>query len=344
MFKGLLAEQGTAQGVPLDLILPMEKVVKTHFQMQKKKVVLLSGPTGCGKTALSLLLCQSLGGEVVSADSMQVYRGMDIGTAKASPQERAQAPHHLIDIRDVKNPFNVVDFYCEARHAFEQIFSRGKVPIVVGGAGFYLRTLLYGPPLGPPSIESLRHELMEEMQRLGPEALYERLFAKDPAYAATITKHDRHKIVRALEIITLTGGKVSDLQWRRASSGALDYDFRCWFLTRPREVLYRRLEERCEQMLQAGLVEEVIRLEKEGLRENLAATQAIGYRQTLEYLATQKTEDDYKAYIEKFKIASRHYAKRQVTWFRREPLFRWLDIEMVGEDGALEQVVHDYLS
>lgn len=155
-----------------------------------------------------------LKGEIVSADSIQVYKGMDIGTAKVSAEDQARIPHHLIDIRQLHDTFNIVDFYYEARQSCESILARGKVPIVVGGSGFYFRALLYGPPGGPPPMPDLRMVLEEEMEHLGSEALYERLKEYDPVYAATITPHDRQKIVRALEIVTLTGEKVSKLQWK----------------------------------------------------------------------------------------------------------------------------------
>ncbi len=156
-------------------------------------------------------LAQAIDGEIISADSMQVYKGMDIGTAKALPEERLLVPHHLIDIRQIHESFNVVDFYYEARQACQQIFDRGNVPIVVGGSGFYLHTLLYGPPSGPPSVPELRLSLEEEMERLGSEILFERLHQLDPQYAKTITKNDKQKIVRALEIMALTNKKVSKL-------------------------------------------------------------------------------------------------------------------------------------
>lgn len=283
------------------------------------------------------------GGEIISADSMQVYRGMDIGTAKATKEERLRVPHHLIDIRDVKDNFNVVDFYYEARHCCQTVLGHENIPLIVGGSGFYLHSLLFGPPSGPPSVPELRKSLEEESERLGSEVLYERLQQLDPQYAATITKHDKQKIVRALEIITLTGKKVSKLSWKGRRKPQ-NYDFRCWFLHRPRELLYGRIEKRCDQMISDGFLEEVIHMDKLGLRQNSSAVQAIGYRQAIDFLDSKQTKEDYKKFVETFKQASRNYAKRQFTWFRREPLFRWLDLDMHDPEVAMEMIRQDYES
>jgi tRNA dimethylallyltransferase len=321
--------------------LPLEKKISDDKKNQSRKVILLAGPTGCGKTALSLMLAEALCGEIISADSMQVYQGMDIGTAKVSFQDRERIPHHLIDIRHLQENFNVVDFYYEARQCCESILARGKVPIIVGGSGFYFRALLYGPPNGPPSIPEVRQQLEEEMKEKGSEVLFDRLKDLDPAYASTITNRDRHKIVRALEIITLTGEKVSKLSWKRDKT-TLDYDFRCWFLYRPREILYKRIEERCEQMIKEGFLEEVKALENQGLCSNVSASQAIGYRQCLDYLQTAQTPQDFERFLHMFKTASRQYAKRQFTWFRKEPLFRWLNVEVHDFEIAMDMIIQDF--
>ena len=211
-------------------------------------------------------LCRKLPGEIVSADSIQIYRGMDIGTAKPSLEERESIKHHLVDIRNVDEPFNVVDFYYEARHACQTILNRDNIPIIVGGSGFYIHSLLYGPPSGPPSVPELRKSLEMEMKKLGPDALFERLAQLDLDYARTITKNDRQKIIRALEIITLTNKKVSKLSWKGRHK-PMNYDFRCWFLHRPRETLYRRIEKRCDQMVDKGFLEEVEKLIEQARKE-----------------------------------------------------------------------------
>ena len=313
------------------------------FTMKGRRVIVIAGPTGIGKTSLSLRLASMLDGEIVSADAIQVYRGMDIGTAKAAPIDQARIPHHLIDVCDITESFNVFDFCTEAKAALEDIIGRGRVPIIVGGTGFYIHGLLYGPPCGPPSDPAVRAQLEEEMDRLGNDFLFDKLQEFDPEYAATITRNDRHKIVRGLEIIELSGRRVSDFSWKKRPMSPL-YDFRCWFLNMPRNLLYERLSYRCEEMLQAGLLDEVLRLDRLGLRHNTTAAQAIGYRQVLEFLDTGRTDEDYCQFVEKFKIASHHLAKRQFTWFRREPAFRWIDITQISSDDLLDLIASDYSS
>jgi tRNA dimethylallyltransferase len=318
-----------------------QKQIPINLNKPKKKVIVLAGPTGCGKTAFGMDLALATGAEIISADSMQVYRGMDIGTSKATLEERQKIPHHLIDIRDIHENFNVVDFYFEARHCCQMIHGRDTVPIIVGGSGFYIHSLLYGPPHGPPSVPELRKSLEDEMEKLGSEALFERLKQFDPHYASTITKNDKQKIVRALEIISLTGKKVSKLAWKGVRK-PLNYDFRCWFLHRPKDVLYHRIEKRCEKMLQEGFLDEVKRLMEQGLLENTSACQAIGYRQALDYFNTSQTKEDYHKFVLAFKQASRNYAKRQFTWFRREPMFRWLDLELHDPEVAIDMIMQDF--
>jgi tRNA dimethylallyltransferase len=325
----------------LGSVLPLEKKLKDFQKTKPQKIILIAGPTACGKTSLSLLLADMLNGEIISADSMQVYKGMDIGTAKVSQEDQARIPHHLIDIRHIQESFNVVDFYYEARQSCASILARNKTPIVVGGSGFYFRALIYGPPTGPPSLSELRTSLEGELERLGPEALFDRLRQYDPDYASTITQNDRHKIVRALEIITLTGEKVSKHQWKRIHP-LPDFDYHCWFIYRPRNVLYPSIDARCELMLERGLLEEVKGLEKQGLRSNPSASQAIGYRQCLDFLETAQDEQVYKKFVKQFKTASRHYAKRQFTWFRKEPLFHWLNVDVHDLEIAAEMIAHEY--
>lgn len=334
-------KQDEIERIFLGFTLEAQKQLTSNLSKPKKRVIIISGPTACGKSSFGLSLADMCHGEIITADSMQVYRGMDIGTAKPSKEEQAEVPHHLIDIRDVTESFNVVDFYYEARHSCQLVNARESVPIIIGGSGFYLHSLLYGPPSGPPSVPELRKALEEESDRLGLEVLYEKLKKLDPQYANTITSNDKQKIVRALEIITLTGKKVSKLSWKTRSK-PLNYDFRCWFLHRPRENLYKRIEQRCDQMIQDGFIEEVIELDKLGLRGNTSASQAIGYRQALEFLDSHRSKEDYKRFVDTFKQASRNYAKRQFTWFRREPMFRWLDLDLHDREVALEMVRQDY--
>jgi len=341
------AEKETKQKKsPLDRIfeqvaISVQEQVVEYYMQKSKKVIVLAGPTGAGKTAFSMGLAKQIGGEIISADSMQVYCGMDIGTAKATKQEREVVAHHLIDIREIDEPFNVKDFYEEAVHLCHEILSRGRTPIVVGGTGFYIHALLYGPPSGPPADPAIRALLTEEEARFGIELLYSKLSHLDPTYAATVSKNDRHKILRALEIIEISGKKVSNFSWKKRPLLPF-FDYRLWFLHRPRLELYKRLEKRCDEMLRAGLLQEVVALDRKGIRSNPTASQAIGYRQTLDFLETGKTEADYEHYVEQLKAASRHLAKRQFTWFRKEPLFRWLDLSKYSKEEALAIVIDDF--
>jgi tRNA dimethylallyltransferase len=327
------------------------QILLTHFTLpqkqklgprsKKKKIIIIAGPTAVGKTQLSLFIAKAIGGQIVSADSMQVYRGMDIGTAKPTLEERRTVPHHLIDSRDLDETFNVVEYYHEACQAIKEIFDKGAVPIVVGGTGFYIHSLIYGPPSGPPSDPDLRKTLEEEMATKGTQTMYDKLKELDPDYALTITQKDRHKIIRALEILAITRQKVSELP-PVSSDNPENYDFRCWFVYMPQESLYPRVEMRCDKMIAEGFLEEVKRLEKEGLRKNSSACQAIGYKQCLEYLDSPQSQEDWDHFIDSFKQASRRYVKRQFTWFRKEPLFRWLNIDKLPIELAAEMLIQDY--
>jgi tRNA dimethylallyltransferase len=323
------------------LVVQVQREEAEPASHRRGKVIVIAGPTACGKTDFSLLLAKHVGGEIVSGDAMQVYRGLDIGTAKVSQQQRLDVPHHLIDIRDLSQPFTVVDFYQTAIKTIQEILDRKAVPIIVGGSGFYLHTLVYGPPAGPPPNPQMRTLLEAEIGRSGPEVLYQRLVQLDPEYAEGITCNDRHKIVRGLEIIALTGSKVSALPWGKRALPK-KFDWHCWFLYRPKPVLYERIERRCHQMIQQGLLDEVQRMIDQGLRENSPCSNAIGYRQALAYLDSSRSESDYETFMRMFIQSSRHYAKRQFTWFRREPLYRWVDVDALDFENVRELVLKDY--
>lgn len=313
---------------------------KIPIRNQKPKILVIAGPTCVGKTKHAILIAQAIGGEIISADSMQVYRGMDIGTAKAAAKERAAIPHHLIDTHELSERFNVNDFYKRAMDAIRDILLRRHIPIIVGGTGFYIHALIYGPPQGPPSEPDVRSRLQKEMDELGSKELYNRLHQLDPEYARQITQADRHKIVRALEIIAITNQKVS--QFPKSRTPIEQYDFCCWFLALPKEILYPYIEMRCDEMIAAGFIEEVRALVSQGLKNNPSASQAIGYRQCLHFLDSQQTSEDFDAFVSAFKQASRRYAKRQFTWFRKEPLFRWLDIDQLPIERVTEIIIQDF--
>jgi len=307
---------------------------------EKEKVMIISGPTAAGKTDISLNIAKKIGGEIISADSIQVYRGMDIGTAKASLEERTEVRHHLIDECEISDPFNVVTFYNKAHSVIKDILRREKVPIVVGGTGFYIHTLIYGPPLGPPSVASVRQKIEDQLEKEGPEVLYERLQMLDPEYAATITERDRQKIIRGLEIIALSNKKVSSFQSHQTPS---DFEFHCWFLYFEKEVLHHRIEKRCDEMINNGLIEEVKTLLGKGLLDNPTCANAIGYRQCIQFLQSSQSDEEKKAFIDSFKQASRQYAKRQFTWFRKkEPLFRCLHLPDFSQERLEEIILQDF--
>ena len=275
---------------------------------------------------------------------MQVYKGMDIGTAKVSQRVQEEIPHHLIDIREIDEPYNVVDFCESANSTFVKIFSAGHVPIVVGGTGFYLHSLLYGPPIGPPSVPNLRKSLEKEIEKHGTEFLFNQLQRLDPEYAATITCRDRQKIIRGLEIISLTHQKVSAfrISTERMQRFSLRYNFRCWFVYYPKQILDDKIAARCQKMIEQGFLEEIKRLQKRGLEQNPIAVQAIGYRQGLAFLRSEQTKEDWEHFVQSFTQASRRYAKRQFTWFKREPLFRWINAEEIPKDKLIELMIQDY--
>ncbi len=332
-------DEKDTMGIFSHLYYPLQK--KKPNSLKKKRIIVIAGPTGVGKTKLSIEIAKVIGGEIISIDSMQVYRHMDIGTAKATKEEQKEVPHHMIDIKDVKDEYNVVAFYHESHRILKDIIKRKKVPIAVGGSGFYMHTFLYGPPLGPASRPEVRENLEKQMERLGPEILYEQLQMLDPEYAKTISENDKYKIIRALEIITILRKPVSSLE-KPSKLPSDDYDFRCWFLNMPKEKLYISIDLRCEEMIKKGLIEEVKELKKIGLKQNISASQAIGYRQCLKYLENEADEKAKEEFIWAFKKASKNYVKRQLTWFKKEKIFRWLDIDKLGLDRTMEYILQDY--
>lgn len=332
--------QQTVQNSFIKLCEEIQKKIPQEIQKKRNKVIIIAGPTCVGKSELALELAKKLGGEIVSCDSMQLYRGMNIGTAKPTLEERLEVPHHLVDMKELHEECNVVQFYNAATLACQQIHERKNIPILVGGSGFYIHTFLYGPPGGPPPNKELRAKLELDIEKQGSEPFFAELEKLDPEYAKTITPHDKHKIVRALEIIQTTGKKVSALAWNRKYSSK--WDARCWFFNRPRDSLYHRINKRCDKMVEQGLLLEVEELIKQGIKNNRTAAQSIGYRQAIEYLESPKGKVHYERFVESFKQATRHYAKRQITWFKKEPLFHWLDLDLHDPETILDIILSDF--
>lgn len=298
-------------------------------------LLVVAGPTGVGKSALALRLAEAREGEIVVADALQVYRGMDIGTAKPGPADRARVRHHLLDLRDPDEPFTAADFRRLAWEAIAAIRGRGRLPIVVGGSGFYLRALLrerFGAPPPPPEV---RAALQAEAKAAGPEALHRRLARADRAMAARIHPRDRYRVTRALEILAVAPDAPSRLGaglWEGALRGPLCL---C-VLSRPPEELEARIEARVDAMLAAGLVEEVRGLLARGYPPGLKPLAAIGYRQVVEHLAGRYPLAEVRR---RMVVETRRYAKRQLTWFRREPAAAWIEVAGPGgEEGALARI------
>jgi tRNA dimethylallyltransferase len=279
------------------------------------ELVAVVGPTATGKSALGVELALALGGEVVNADSMQLYRGMDIGTAKLTEDERRGVPHHLLDVWPVTYPASVAEYQHRGREVIRDILARGRVPIVVGGSGLYVRALL--DPLEFPGTDpAARRRLEAELAELGPQALHERLQALDPAAAAAILSANGRRIVRALEVIALTG--------RPFSAGLPAYEsvFETVQLGLDADdaTLDARVDARVERMFADGLVQEVRRLEREGLRAGRTACRALGYQQVLAMLAGECTEAQARQATAR---ATRRFVRRQRSWFRRDPRIHW---------------------
>ncbi|MBA2574425.1 MAG: tRNA (adenosine(37)-N6)-dimethylallyltransferase MiaA [Nocardioidaceae bacterium] len=279
--------------------------------------VAVVGPTAAGKSGLAVELALAVGGEVVNGDSMQLYRGMHIGTAKLPPAERRGVPHHLLDILDVGQPAAVAEFQGWAREAIGDCRSRGVTPILVGGSALYLRAVLDEFEF-PGTDPTLRQDIEADLAERGATALHARLQTLDPAAAASILPGNTRRVVRALEVIELTGGPF------RASLPEHAYAFDNVIqvgIEVPREVLDERIEQRVDQMWRAGFVDEVRGLEARGLREGRTASRALGYRQILRFLAGLCSEDE--ARLETV-IGTRKFARRQATWFKRDPRIEWL--------------------
>jgi len=289
----------------------------TDIGEKKIKLLVLSGPTGSGKSALAVSIAERIGGEIVNADSLQVYRGLDIGTAKPSAQELARVPHHLLDIVSPEQEFTASDFRREAAAAISDIDRRGKKAIVVGGTGLYIRALLEGLVDSPTGDPELRRQFAE----VPGEELLRRLSSVDPETARRLHPNDRVRIIRALEVFEQTGRPISGFRSEHAFSGAY-YDAMKMAIKVERQELYRRIDLRVEQMLQDGLVDEVRSLLALGYGRELKAMRSIGYKEITAHLAGETTLDEAVTLI---KRDTRRYAKRQMTWFSKENDIYWLE-------------------
>ena len=304
--------------------------------MKKARLVVLIGPTAVGKTALSLALARRLDAEIISGDSMLFYRGFDIGTAKPTKEERAAVPHHFIDILAPEASFNVMDFQRLAREEIGRIAARGKLPLVVGGTGLYIKSLLEGYVFNETSGDRAYREKLERLaQEKGKAFVHGLLQEADPDAAARLHVNDFRRVVRALEVASLGNEHISEQ--REAAGGELAYDAYVIGLWRERQALYARIEERVDAMLEAGLADEVRSLLAEGVPRDCPAMKGIGYREMLAYLAGSM---DLPLAAEEIKKATRHFAKRQLTWFRKMPYVHWYAASQ-GEELLLEKICTD---
>ena len=306
--------------------------------MTKKPLIILAGPTAVGKTALSIRLAKETGAEIISADSMQVYRGMDIGSAKITKEEMAGVPHYLVDVLEPEEDFNVVRFQNMAKDAAAEIWSKGKIPLVVGGTGFYIQALLYDIDFTEnDGDESYRRELEKKASdEQGALELYEMLRNTDPKSAQEIHPRNIKRIIRALEFYRQTGKKISEHNETQRQKEA-PYNYAYFVLNDERSRLYERIDRRVDLMMEQGLLEEVRALRERGVRKDSTAMQGLGYKELYAYLDGEYPLDEAVRII---KRDTRHFAKRQITWFKREKNVVWADRSVIGQD---DEKLADYM-
>lgn len=295
----------------------------------KKPLIILTGPTAVGKTKASIGLAKAVGGEIISADSMQVYKYMDIGSAKIRAEEMDGVPHHLVDILNPEEEFHVVRFQKLAKEAMEKIYAAGHIPIIVGGTGFYIQALLYDIDFTENDEDSAyRTELEAFAKEHGAEALHERLREVDPESADAIHANNIKRVIRALEFYRQTGTKISQHNEEERQKES-PYHFVYFVLNDDRAVLYDRIEKRIDLMMEEGLLAEVARLKEMGCTKEMVSMQGLGYKEILSYLDGEMTLEE-AVYI--LKRDTRHFAKRQLTWFKRERDVTWIDKSAYGRD------------
>ena len=306
--------------------------------MDRKPLIILAGPTAVGKTSLSIRLAKETGGEIISADSMQVYRHMDIGSAKITKEEMEGVPHYLVDVLEPEEEFNVVRFQQMAKEAAERIWEKGKIPLVVGGTGFYIQALLYDIDFTEnDGDESYRRQLEQKASdEEGASELYEMLKAVDLKAAQEIHPRNLKRIVRALEFYHQTGKKISEHNETQRQKMS-PYNYAYFVLTDERGRLYERIDRRVDLMMEQGLLDEVKKKKKRGVRKDSTAMQGLGYKELYAYLEGEYPLDEAVRII---KRDTRHFAKRQLTWFKRERDVIWADKSVIGQD---EQKLADYM-
>lgn len=299
---------------------------------KKEKVVVLSGPTAVGKSELSIALAKEISGEIISADSMQVYRGMDIGSAKITSAQMQGVPHHLIDILDPKEDFNVHKFKEKAKEAMDEIIQRGNIPILVGGTGFYIQALIYDVDFTKEDTDdSYRKMLLKKASDGKEEELFSMLKEVDSASADAIHPNNVKRVIRALEYYHINNAPISTHNKEQRSKES-PYDLYYFVLTMDREKMYERIDRRVDIMIREGLEDEVLRLKNDGVTMDATSAKGLGYRQMYEYL---EGEYPLEEAIYRIKRDTRHFAKRQLTWFRRERDVAWINKDEYEDDKAI---------
>lgn len=304
----------------------------------KKPLIILTGPTAVGKTRLSIALAKKVNGEIISADSMQVYRHMDIGSAKIRTEEMEGVPHHLIDVLDPEEAFHVVKFQEMAKAAMEEIYSRGRIPILVGGTGFYIQAIVRDIDFTENESDPAYREDLERMaEEKGALFLHEQLRRVDPEAAGEIHAHNKKRVIRALEFYHLTGEKISEHN-RREREKKSPYCFAYFVLNDDRKELYERIDARVDKMMEEGLLDEVKALKDRGCTRDMVSMQGLGYKELLDYLDGRCSLEEA---VYTLKRDTRHFAKRQITWFKREADVIWLERGVFGGDerAILEQMI-----
>jgi tRNA dimethylallyltransferase len=302
--------------------------------MTKKPLIILTGPTSVGKTALSIALAKAVNGEIISADSMQVYKKMDIGTAKITSKEMSGVPHYMIDELEPEEEFNVVRFQQLAKKYIQQIYEKNKIPILVGGTGFYIQAVLYDIDFTQnDSDTSYRKELERLLKERGGDYLYEMLKTTDPESALAIHPNNSKRVIRALEFASLTGDKISEHN-KEQKSRQSPYHYCYFVLNKDRSKLYETINRRVDKMMEDGLLDEVGGLAAAGCTRDLVSMQGLGYKEMLAYLDGEYSLEEA---VELLKRDTRHFAKRQLTWFKRERDVIWVEKDSFPSDEALLQ-------
>jgi tRNA dimethylallyltransferase len=304
---------------------------------EQPKIIMICGATGIGKTATAISLASEFKGEIISADSMQIYRQMDIGTAKPTPEEMARIPHHMIDIIDPDTPFDAAEYGKRAHRLILSLCGRQRVPFVVGGTGFYLKALIHGLCDAIPSRPEIRERLQKESGVAIPGTLHKRLLACDPETASKLHPNDTYRIIRALEVFEITGKTLSAHQQAHQFADSA-FSFLKIGLHMDRKALYERIDQRVDAMMAAGLLAEVQTLLSKGYASSLNAMQSIGYRHMADFLEGRQSLDEA---VRTLKRDTRRYAKRQMTWFARDTDIHWIKPDQID---SMRQLIHAFVN